>query len=78
MEVVNINKHENIEFEELARHYDIISKRLFAGRTVIHVLSDDMPEGFESTPASLEDAYFKVLNEYNNPESQSSEQVESV
>ena len=40
----------------------VISKRLFAGRTVLHVLAPDAPEGFESTPATLEDVYFSTLH----------------
>jgi ABC-type multidrug transport system ATPase subunit len=40
----------------------VISKRLFAGRTVLHVLTPDAPEGFESTPATLEDVYFSTLH----------------
>ncbi|MDT0594048.1 ABC transporter ATP-binding protein [Glaciecola petra] len=50
-----------LEFDEIAQNHKIISTRLFAGRTVMHVLSDDMPDGFESAPVSLEDAYFRVL-----------------
>ena len=42
--------------------YDVISTRLFAGRTVIHVLADGRPgEGFEPTPGGLEDVYFSTL-----------------
>jgi hypothetical protein len=40
----------------------VISKRLFAGRTVLHVLAPEAPEGFESTPATLEDVYFSTLH----------------
>lgn len=42
--------------------YEVISTRLFAGRTVIHVLSDQHPgEGFEPTSGGLEDVYFSTL-----------------
>ena len=41
----------------------VISTRLFAGRTVIHVLSDGLPgEGFEPVNGGLEDVYFSTLN----------------
>lgn len=40
----------------------VISKRLFAGRTVLHVLAPDAPEGFETAPATLEDVYFSTLH----------------
>lgn len=40
----------------------VISKRLFAGRTVLHVLAPEAPEGFESAPATLEDVYFSTLH----------------
>jgi len=51
------------EMETLESNYNVISRRLFAGRTVLHVLADAPPDGFESAPASLEDAYFRTLNE---------------
>jgi ABC-2 type transport system ATP-binding protein len=50
------------ELEEMQQLHNVISTRLFAGRTVIHVLSEKAPQGFESVPASLEDAYFVTLN----------------
>jgi ABC-2 type transport system ATP-binding protein len=49
------------EMEAFEQKYDVISKRLFAGRTVLHVMSDSAPVGFESAPATLEDAYFNIL-----------------
>lgn len=49
------------EMEAFEREHDVISKRLFAGRTVLHVKADNAPHGFESAPATLEDAYFNVL-----------------
>ena len=43
--------------------HKVISTRLFAGRTVIHVLSDGLPgEGFEPVNGGLEDVYFSTLN----------------
>jgi ABC-type multidrug transport system ATPase subunit len=42
--------------------YKVISTRLFAGKTVIHVLADNDPgDGFEPVPQSLEDVYFSTL-----------------
>ncbi|MDP1914157.1 ABC transporter ATP-binding protein [Brevundimonas sp.] len=42
---------------------NIISTRLFAGRTVIHVLSDANPgDGFERAPGGLEDVYLATVN----------------
>ena len=49
------------EAEELEANFSVISKRLFAGRTVFHILADEAPEGFDSTPATLEDVYFSTL-----------------
>jgi ABC-type multidrug transport system ATPase subunit len=54
-----------IERGELA-HYreqsELLSTRLFAGRTVIHILSDyDPGHGFTSIEAGLEDVYFSTL-----------------
>ncbi len=50
------------EMSEVEAEFDVISKRLFAGRNVVHVIAEQAPEGFESAPASLEDAYFSTLN----------------
>ncbi len=53
-----IGKEELAEYE--AKH-QVISTRLFAGRTVIHVLADQQPEGFAPAPGGLEDVYFSTL-----------------
>ena len=40
----------------------MISTRLFAGRTVVHVLSDADPgDGFAPVEGGLEDVYFSTL-----------------
>ncbi|TDF39640.1 ABC transporter ATP-binding protein [Alteromonadaceae bacterium M269] len=49
------------EAGDLEANFSVISKRLFAGRTVFHILADEAPEGFEATPATLEDVYFSTL-----------------
>jgi len=52
----------SIGHDELASYRDrfqLISMRLFAGRTLVHVLSDQVPEaGFEPATPDLEDLYF--------------------
>ena len=54
-----------IRKDELPRYreaFDVLSSRLFAGETRIHVLADARPEdGFEAVAPSLEDVYFSVL-----------------
>ena len=41
----------------------MIATRLFAGRTVVHVLSDNDPgDGFEPIAGGLEDVYFATLS----------------
>ena len=54
-----------IDKSELAAHqaaHNVISTRLFAGRTVIHVLSDTPPGGgFERAPGGLEDVYLATV-----------------
>ena len=54
-----------IERAELASYRDrfqIISTRLFGGRTILHVLADRDPgEGFVPVEGSLEDVYFTTL-----------------
>jgi hypothetical protein len=44
--------------------YHLISTRLFAGRTVIHVLAESDPgDGFTTVEGGLEDVYFSTLAE---------------
>jgi ABC-2 type transport system ATP-binding protein len=51
------------ELVAISQAYPIISSRLFAGRTVIHVLADKNPgAGFSPTPGGLEDVYFSTLS----------------
>ncbi|MFT4731291.1 MAG: ABC-2 type transport system ATP-binding protein [Gammaproteobacteria bacterium] len=49
------------ETKEIEANMALISKRLFAGRTVVHVMAEKPPEGFESAPTNLEDVYFSTL-----------------
>ena len=43
--------------------HQVICTRLFAGRTVIHILADDRPDpGFEPADGGLEDVYFSTLS----------------
>jgi ABC-2 type transport system ATP-binding protein len=56
-----------IDRGELPRYreqYELLSTRLFAGRTVVHVLSDGDPgNGFTPVDAALQDVYFCTLAE---------------
>ena len=50
------------EVESYRGQHTVISAHLFAGRTVLHVLSDGDPgNGFESHDPDLEDVYFATL-----------------
>lgn len=55
----------SIDAAELAAHrqqFQVVLVRLFAGRTLIHVLSDGEPgAGFESVTPDLEDLYFATI-----------------
>ena len=54
-----------IKHDELASYqakYEVISTRLFAGNTIIHVLAEKQPEGFEPVEGGLEDVYFSTLS----------------
>ncbi|MBX3478281.1 MAG: ABC transporter ATP-binding protein [Brevundimonas sp.] len=53
-----IAKEDRAEYEA---RYQVLTTRLFAGRTVIHVLADQRPDGFEPAPGGLEDLYFSTL-----------------
>jgi ABC-type multidrug transport system ATPase subunit len=57
----------SVDKDEMARiraTRQVISQRLFSGRTVVHVLSDERPgDGFSPTPGGLDDVYFATLSE---------------
>ena len=49
-------------FDDHAAGHRVISARLFAGRTIIHVASDTPPgDGFVPAAGSLQDVYFSTL-----------------
>ncbi len=51
------------EVAELRKNFKIISTHLKAGKTEIHVFSEDFPEaGFEPVDADLEDVYFSTIS----------------
>ena len=53
-----------IDREQLETHqaeHQVISTRLFAGRTIIHVMADNKPAGFDPVEGGLEDVYFTTL-----------------
>ena len=50
------------ELALVREQHEVLSTRLFAGRTVVHILSDRDPgNGFTSVDAGLEDVYFSTL-----------------
>lgn len=54
---------ERSEVERYRSEHTVISAHLYAGKSVLHVLSDTSPgEGFESTKADLEDVYFSIIS----------------
>jgi len=50
------------ELEQFQSSHEVISTRLFAGQTIVHVLSDTQPAGFEPVEGGLEDVYFSTLS----------------
>ena len=51
------------ELDDYRTRHQVISNRLYAGRTVIHVLADADPgDGFEPVEGGLEDLYFSTLS----------------
>jgi ABC-2 type transport system ATP-binding protein len=53
---------ERAELDRYKERHQLISTRLFAGRTVVHVLSDTDPgDGFTALQGDLEDVYFSTL-----------------
>ncbi|GAA0763714.1 ABC transporter ATP-binding protein [Erythrobacter ramosus] len=51
------------QLAEMQAQYEVISHRFFAGDIVVHVLSDNQPEGFAPVSGGLEDVYFATLAE---------------
>ena len=49
------------ELAAIQQEHAVISTKLVAGRTVVHVFSEEPPAGFEPVTASLEDVYFSTL-----------------
>jgi ABC-type multidrug transport system ATPase subunit len=53
---------ERTELEAYRKMYEVISTRLFAGETIIHILCDHDPgDGFAPVDGGLEDVYFSTL-----------------
>jgi ABC-type multidrug transport system ATPase subunit len=53
---------DRVELAHVRERYEVLSTRLFAGRTVVHVLSDTDPgNGFTPVDAGLQDVYFSTL-----------------
>jgi ABC-2 type transport system ATP-binding protein len=55
-----------VDKTELAAYqndFAVISTRLVAGKTVVHVYSEEQPQGFDAVDASLEDVYFSTLHQ---------------
>jgi ABC-2 type transport system ATP-binding protein len=59
-----IDRPQVVEYQE---RFKVISMRLFAGRTMLHVLQNDLPEpGFEPVVPDLEDLYFATIRGYSS------------
>ncbi|MCF6458676.1 ABC transporter ATP-binding protein [Pseudoalteromonas sp. MMG024] len=54
------------EAQEIESSMPLISKRLFAGKTIVHVMAENQPEGFDAAPANLEDVYFSTLLQHRS------------
>jgi len=50
------------ELDDYQERFEVISTRLVAGSSVIHVLSDQQPQGFDPVEGGLEDVYFSTLS----------------
>jgi len=61
----------SIAHDEVASYrerFQLISMRLFAGQTLVHVLSPHQPDaGFEPAPPDLEDFYFATIRGFIHP-----------
>jgi len=50
------------DMESVQKEYPVISTKLVAGKTFVHVFSNGNPGGFEPVDGSLEDVYFSTLH----------------
>lgn len=56
------------DFPDYREKFQIVMTRLFAGKIVIHVLSDTKPDGtFKMIEPELEDVYFTTINKMSAP-----------
>jgi ABC-2 type transport system ATP-binding protein len=56
------------ELSTYRERFQLISMRMFAGRTLIHVLNGERPEtGFEPVTPDLEDLYFATIRGFLHP-----------
>src|SRR5207253_11289206 len=53
-------KHD--ELEKYQAEHEVISTRLCAGKTIVHVLADTQPAGFDPVERGLEDVYLSTLS----------------
>lgn len=55
------------QLADYQQRFRVISMRLVAGRTLLHVLQDELPEpGFEPVVPDLEDLYFSTIRGFNH------------
>ena len=60
---------ERSQLDQYRSQYEVISTRLFAGNTIIHVLSEADPgNGFAAVDGGLEDVYFSTLAATRRPD----------
>ncbi len=60
---------ERSELDQYRTDHEVISTRLFAGNTIIHILSDKDPgNGFAAVDGGLEDVYFSTLAATRRPD----------
>ncbi|GHG72542.1 multidrug ABC transporter ATP-binding protein [Alishewanella longhuensis] len=55
---ITVSQQEAVAIEQ---QVPVLSKRLFAGRTVLNIQASTPPTGFTACPARLEDVYFSTL-----------------
>ncbi|MEM6346394.1 MAG: ABC transporter ATP-binding protein [Bacteroidota bacterium] len=60
---VFLKKIERNQLQDYAKDFKIISNKMLAGQTLIHVLSEEHPQnGFEPVSPDLEDVFFSKIN----------------
>ncbi len=59
---------EKDELEDYRSSFEVVSSRLYLGKMMIHIFSEEAIDGFQPIPVDLEDIYFLTINNHRTAE----------